>query len=124
YGWRHLWQRSSHSSQMLRVTPGTRRRGTGSTIRTWEGVRDAGSQPRKLWEAGEPCALKGASTVRGGEVGKGLAEIPLDESSRSKQNTAPRWPPTPHKEDRKQPWVRRKTARFNFFGGKNGREEI
>jgi hypothetical protein len=29
-----------------------------------------------LLETGEPCALKGASTVRGGAVGKGLAEIP------------------------------------------------
>ena len=61
---------------MLRATPGTRRRGTGGTIRTWEGMRDAGSQPSKVREAGEPDALKGARPVRGGEVGKGLAEIP------------------------------------------------
>jgi len=63
---------------MLRVTPKTRRRAAGGTIQTWESVRDAGSRPRKLWEAGEPDALKGARPVRGGEVRKGLAEIPLD----------------------------------------------
>jgi hypothetical protein len=73
----------------------------------WEGVRDAKSQPKELWETGEPCALKGASTVREGEVGKGLAEIPLDvisdnlagQSKGTREShlqyiTVPRWPPT------------------------------
>jgi hypothetical protein len=36
------------------------------------------AEPKKLREAGEPCALKGACTVRRGEVRKGLSEIPLE----------------------------------------------
>ena len=36
------------------------------------------SELERLLETGEPCALKGASTVRRGDVGKGLSEIPLE----------------------------------------------
>ena len=71
YKVRALWRRSRQSSQIPGGTPGTRRRAAESIVGTWEGMRDAERQPRKLREIGEPCALKGASTVRGGEVRKG-----------------------------------------------------
>ncbi len=73
--------------------PDTWGRGAGSTVRTWDGMRDAQRLPRKLRETGEPCALKGASTVRGGADRKGLAEIPLEEGISFKQvkaETVPR----------------------------------
>src|SRR5258708_5735665 len=61
-------RRSSHSSQMLRVTPETRRRGAGRDILNREG---AGREMRKSCSmlkgmdtfAGEPCARKPARTV-------------------------------------------------------------
>ncbi len=48
-------------------------------------------------KTGEPCALKGASTVRGGAVGNVLSdETVRKEFGMSKENkTATRWPPTP-----------------------------
>ena len=46
--------------------PRTWGRRTGSIVRTWEGTCDAHRLPRKSRETGEPCALKGASTVREG----------------------------------------------------------
>ncbi len=49
----------------------TRRRGTGSTAREEQGRVMQYAELQKLLETGEPCALKGASTVWGGEVRKG-----------------------------------------------------
>src|SRR5512135_1688722 len=72
YKERSSWRRSRPSSQTPRVTPGTRRRAAERTLRPWDGTRDAERLPRKSWDIGEPCALKGASTVRRREVGKGL----------------------------------------------------
>jgi hypothetical protein len=57
-----------------------RQAGSGSSC---EGKRNAESRHRETESTGEPGALKVASPVRGGAVGKGLV-------------TVPRWPPTPH----------------------------
>jgi hypothetical protein len=54
-------------------------------VGTWDGMRDAERLPKKSRETGEPCALKGASTVRGGADRKGLAEILLEEGISFKQ---------------------------------------
>ena len=51
---------------MLRVMPETRGRGTESTVRSWDGTRNASGLPGKIREIGEPCAPKGACTVRKG----------------------------------------------------------
>ncbi len=66
---------------MLRATPETRRRGTGRGLLTREGAGRVMRQSCSMLKgmvtfAGEPCARKPACTVRRGEVGKGLAEIP------------------------------------------------
>ena len=53
--------------------PDTRRRAAESTVGTQDGTRDAERPPEKGQETGEPCALKGASTVRRGADGKGLS---------------------------------------------------
>src|SRR5437764_11011248 len=50
------WRRSIHSTQMIGVMPGTRGRGTGESGKT-------------IRIPGEPCALKGACTVRRGVIG-------------------------------------------------------
>src|SRR5260370_22739664 len=55
-----------------------------------QGMRDAKSRPPESQATGEPCAVKVASTVRGGADGKGLAI-----GSRSEISRAPRQPPTP-----------------------------
>jgi len=52
--------------------PDTRRRATESTAWTQDGTRDAYRLPGKRQEIREPCAMKVASTVRGGADGKGL----------------------------------------------------
>ncbi len=50
---------------------------------------------KKKGNSGEPCALKGASTVRRGEVRKGLSEIPPEGNFwRVKEKAVPRWPLT------------------------------
>ena len=85
---------------MLRVMPETRRRGTGRGSLTREGAGRGMRQSCPMLKGmaiftGEPCARKPACTVRRGEVGKGLAQIPPEKvSGRSKHHTAPRWPPT------------------------------
>ena len=82
---RASWRRSPHSTQRIGVMPDTRGRGAESTVRIWNGTRDARSLPKELREIGEPCARKPARTVRRGEVEKGLAEIPPEGiSGRSK----------------------------------------
>src|SRR5438105_2810929 len=85
---------------MIGAMPETRGRGTGNEVLTGEGTgREMRKSCSMLEEmnpvTGEPCARKPARTVRRGEVGKGLAEIPPEKvSGRSKHQTAPRWPPT------------------------------
>jgi hypothetical protein len=75
--------------------PDTWGRGAESTVRIWDGTRDARSLPEELREIGEPCARKPARTVRRGEVEKGLAQIPPETvSGRLKHQAAPRRPPT------------------------------
>src|SRR5260370_39592597 len=62
-----------------------------------QGMRDAKSRPPESQATGEPCAVKVASTVRGGADGKGLAI-----GSRAEISRAPRQPPTPpHARDRR-----------------------
>jgi hypothetical protein len=49
----------------------------------------------KANEAAEPCAVKGASTVRKGADGKGLSfETTCRIQANQKEKTIPRWPPT------------------------------
>jgi hypothetical protein len=74
YQARASWRRSSQSSQMLRVMPQTRRRGTGRGRLSREGVGRAMRQSCSMLKgmvtfAGEPCARKPACAVRRGEVG-------------------------------------------------------
>jgi hypothetical protein len=100
YKGRPSWQRSFHSSQMLRVTPETGRRETGTSTLTREGegrvMRKSCSMLKGMGTTtGEPVAVKAARRVRKGEVRKGLAEIPPEGcSGGSKRKTVPRWPPT------------------------------
>ncbi|EFH82187.1 hypothetical protein Krac_2974 [Ktedonobacter racemifer DSM 44963] len=53
------------------------------------GTRNAKKLFKKLQEIGEPCARKRASTVRRGEVGKGLSgDTTCNDTGRSKEDSS------------------------------------
>src|SRR5919199_3989624 len=77
YGARALWPRRCHSSRGGRGPPGrpgkpaTGRRAPGGRQEGREGGEMPGADLRDCPSTGEPCAPKGACTVRGGADRKG-----------------------------------------------------